>query len=276
MKSLEGRAAIVTGGAQGIGGATARRLAEAGVSVLIADFDVDAAAENVERIRSAGGQAEAIETDVSRPEDVRSMVERAVSLWERLDILVNNAWGRRGSDGSALTLTEEAWDYGVNTMVKAHFLGAKHAVPHMRAGGWGRIVNIASVHGFMNAPNKLSYQSCKAAVIALSRQMACDFGPMGITVNSICPGHIVTERMQQRWDANPTYLRFFEEQYPVRRVGTPDDIAHSVRFLCTDEASFITGHTMVIDGGLTIQLQEDMSIHMAQFYRDHPETELPE
>jgi NAD(P)-dependent dehydrogenase (short-subunit alcohol dehydrogenase family) len=105
--------------------------------------------------------------------------------------------------------------------------------------------------------------------------MAIDFGPMGIRVNAICPGHIVTERMQTVWDKNPTTFKMIEAQYPVRRAGTPDDIANAVHFLCTDEASFITGHALVVDGGLTIQLQENFGNHMARFYRDNPDTVLP-
>jgi NAD(P)-dependent dehydrogenase (short-subunit alcohol dehydrogenase family) len=260
----------------GIGGATARRLAAEGAHVLIADYNEEAAQANAERIRSAGGSADAIQTDVSRRDHIEAMVERAVERWGRLDILMNNAWGRKEPDRSALELTEEAWDYAMTVMTKAIFRAVKVAVPHMQRTGGGSIVNIASVHGLLMAPGKLSYEAGKSAVIGITRQMACDFGPMGIRVNAICPGHIVNERGQERWRQNPTYLRFFEEQYPVRRVGTPDDIAHAVRFLCSDEATFITGHALVVDGGLTIQLQEDMSVRLAQFYRDHPETQLPE
>lgn len=276
MKTLAEQVAIVTGGARGIGGASARKLAEHGAKVLIADYSPDAAEENATRIRDAGGVADVIETDVSRRDHIEAMVERAVSLWGRLDILVNNAWGSKERDTNAVDLPESAWDYGIDTMVKAHFLGVKYAVPHMQKGGRGSIVNISSVQGFMMSPEHLTYQTGKSAVIGLTRQMACDFGPMNIRVNAICPGHIVTERVQPKWDANPDLFRFFEEQYPLRRVGATDDIANAVRFLCSDEAAFITGHTLVVDGGLTIQLQEALSVRMAQYYRDHPEINLPE
>ncbi|NJN81042.1 MAG: SDR family oxidoreductase [Caldilineaceae bacterium] len=275
MKSFQDSVAIVTGGANGIGGGTARRLAREGVRVLIADYLLDAAQANAERICTAGGIAEAIQTDVSRPEQIEAMVARAVELWGGVQILVNNAWGRKEPDGSALTVTESSWDYGFDVMVKAHFLAAKYAIPHMQKAGWGSIVNIASVHGILMAPNALVYDTAKAAVIGLTRQMAVDFGPIGVRVNAICPGHIVTERSQPRWNENPSLLEFFKQQYPVRRVGTPDDIANAVRFLCSDEASFITGHTLVVDGGMTIQLQENLTVNLARFYRDHPETELP-
>lgn len=190
-------------------------------------------------------------------------------------MLVNNAWNRKESDGSALTLTESAFDYAMTTMVKALFWSAKHAVPHMQAAGGGSIVNLSSVHGLLGAPQKLAYDTAKAAVIGATRQMAVDFGPLGVRVNAVCPGHILTERQRVRWKENSSMLRLMEAQYPLRRVGSPDDVAHAIRFLCSDEAAFITGHTLVVDGGLTVQLQEEYGIHMARYLREHPDTELP-
>lgn len=275
MSGFAGRAAIVTGGAAGIGGATARRLAQDGASVLVADIDLPAAQANAAAIRAAGGIAEAFAADVGSHDDIAAMVSRAVELWGRLDILVNNAYSPTdGADGDALTVSEQAWDSGMATLVKAHFLAAKYAVPHMQANG-GSIVNISSVHGLLMAPRKLIYEAGKSAVIGITKQMAIDFGPLGIRVNAICPGHIVTEKQRERWDANPSGLRYFEDQYPVRRTGTPDDIANAVAFLCSDDASFITGHALVVDGGLTIQLQEDFSVRQVNYIRQHPETQIP-
>ena len=148
----------------------------------------------------------------------------------------------------------------------------------MRDGlGGGTIVNLSSVHGLLVAPGRLVYEVGKAAVIAATRQMACEFGPIGVRVNAVCPGHIVTERMQARkWDANPEGLRFFDEQYPLRRTGVPMDIANAIAFLSSDDASFITGQAIVVDGGLTIQLQEDLSVRLAQWSRDHAEIDIPQ
>ena len=271
-----GKAAIVTGGAMGIGGATARRLAADGASVLVADINLPAAQANADAIRAAGGVAEPFAADVGKAADIAAMVGRAAELWGRVDILVNNAYSPTDeADGDALSVSAEAWDAGMATLVKAHFLAAKYAVPHMRESGGGGIVNISSVHGLLMAPRKLIYEAGKSAVIGVTKQMAIDFGPDGIRVNAICPGHIVTERQRENWDKNPSGLRYFEDQYPVRRVGTPDDIANAVAFLCSDEASFITGHALVVDGGLTIQLQEDFSARQARYLREHPETRLP-
>ena len=275
---LEGQVAIVTGGAQGIGGATARRLAEEGASVLIADVDQQTAERNARTIREAGGTAATIHADVGQHADVRAMIDGAVQRWGKLNILVNNAYNPIGHDdgGSAVELSEEAWDRGLAILNKSMFLGAKYAVPAMQRSGGGSIVNLSSVHGLLQAPNSLLYEAGKSAVIGMTRQMALDFGPLGIRVNAICPGHIVTERIQaSMWQNNPEGLRFFEEQYPVRRCGRPADIANAIAFLCSDDASFITGHALVVDGGLSIQLQENFGIHLAHYIKEHPDTPLP-
>ncbi len=276
MQRLAGQVAIVTGGATGIGGATARRLAAEGASVLIADVDIDTARQNAARIQKDGGKAEALLTDVSRRADIEAMVQRAVALWGRLDILVNNAFKtEQAFGGSALDVSEEAWDDGMSVLVKAHFLGAKYAVPEMKKTGKGSIVNMSSVHGLLAAEKIVVYDTGKAAVIGLTRQMACDFGPDNIRVNAVCPGHIVTERIQERvWDKLPGGIKLFDDQYPLRHCGKPEDIANAVAFLCSDDAAFITGHALVVDGGLSIQLQENLGMRQARYAREHPDVPL--
>jgi NAD(P)-dependent dehydrogenase (short-subunit alcohol dehydrogenase family) len=275
MASLDGRVAIVTGGALGIGGATVRRLAADGARVLIVDVDGDAAGANAVRVTDFGGEATVLAIDVGQPGAAERIVATAVERWGRLDILVNNAWRAREPDRGVLDLSETAFDDALNVMVRAPFLATKLAAPHMAAAGGGSIVNIASVHGLLAAPGRLAYDTAKAALIQMTRQVALDLGPLGIRVNAICPGHIVTERAAARWERSPAYLEFFKQQYPLRRVGTPEEIASAVAFLCSGEASFITGHALVVDGGLSVQLQEDLSVRLAQWYRDHPETPLP-
>ena len=272
--TLTDKIAIVTGGAVGIGGAIARRLAADGAKVLITDIMEEKAAENVARIQGNGGTASAYEVDISQAEQIRPMIERAVELWGGLHIVVNNAWGTLEPDGTALTLTETAFDRALSASQKAVFLSSKYGVPHIQASGGGSIVNISSVHGQLVAPSSLAYEMTKAAIIAMSRQMALDFGPIGVRVNCICPGHIVTERQAERWESNPSLLRFFDQHYPLRHTGVPDDIANAVRFLCSDEAGFITGHTLVVDGGMTIQLQENLVLNTARYFRDNPEIDL--
>lgn len=295
---LEDRGAIVTGGALGIGGGTARRLAADGAKVLIVDVVEDAAEANAKRIRDAGGTAIAMSGDVSQESVAKSMVERAVNEFGRLDILVQNAYGG-GADrnGSAVEVKPEAWRSGMDLLVTALYLGAKYGIPAMEesgsapgfdAGAWsgaglrhgsapkmnvGRIVNLSSVHGLLQAPRSLIYEAGKAAVIGLTRQMAVDFGPLGITVNAIAPGHIVTERGEATWGevGNEPGFKLFELQYPVRRTGIPDDIAAGIAFLCTDDASFITGVVLPIDGGLSIQLQENIVMDTKDFIVENPD-----
>ena len=279
MGRFEGQIAIITGGALGIGGATARKLASEGASVFIADIDDTAAATNVNTIQQAGGTAVASHVDVSQSADIARMVNEAVDQYGRLDILVQNAFavmaGESQIHGSALTVEEESWDYGIDILLKALYLGPKNAIPHMRASGGGNIINLASVHSFLQEPGMLVYEAAKAGVVGMTRQMATEFGPDGIRVNAIAPGHIVGEGLAKMWEANPSGHEFFANQYPVRRTGVPDDIANGIAFLCSDEASFITGHTLAIDGGLTVQLQEKFGARQGRYIQENPNTEIP-
>jgi NAD(P)-dependent dehydrogenase (short-subunit alcohol dehydrogenase family) len=273
---LSDRVAIVTGGALGIGGATARRLAAEGAKVLVVDVDAAAAAKNVATITGSGGVAEALQADVGTEQGVKAMIDQAVNKWGKLDIVVNNAYaGVGGPKVDAVRVTEEAWDRSMDIGLKAMFRAAKYAVPHMRQAGGGSMVNLSSVHGLLAAPGSLVYETLKAGVIGLTRQLAVEYGPDGIRVNAICPGHIVTERIEEMWRDHQDALRFFVEQYPIRRTGKPVDIANAIVFLCSDEASFITGHALVVDGGLSIQLQEDLGVRLARYAQEHPLSWLP-
>ncbi len=276
---FDGQVAIVTGGALGIGGATARRLASEGARVLIADINDQAAVDNQNRIQASGGTAAVIHTDVSVSADIARMVDDAVQRWGRVDILIQNAFSVVGGEsrihGTAESVEEADWDWGMSVLTKALYLGAKHAVPHMRKGGGGSIINLASVHSFLQEQEMLVYEAGKAAVVGMTRQMANDFGPDNIRVNAIGPVHIVSEGLAEMWKANPEGLEFFANQYPLRRTGTPDDIAGAVAFLCSSDASFITGHTLMVDGGLTVQLQEKFGLRQANYARQNPRTKLP-
>ncbi|MCZ6539794.1 MAG: SDR family oxidoreductase [Chloroflexi bacterium] len=280
MSRFEGQVAIITGGALGIGGATARKLASEGASIFIADFDDAAAAANVGRIEQAGGTASASHIDVSQSADIARMVNEAVDRYGRVDILIQNAFGVVAGEsrihGSAITVEEDDWDYGLDVLLKALYLGAKHVIPHMKAAGGGNIINLASVHSLLQEPGMLVYEAAKAGVVGMTRQMATEFGPDGIRVNAIAPGHIVSEGLARKWEENPDGLAFYAEQYPVRRTGIPDDIANGIAFLCSDDASFITGHTLAIDGGLTVQLQETFGLRQAKYAREHPDSRLPD
>ncbi len=298
MGRFDDRSAIVTGGALGIGGGCARRIAADGGSVLIVDINEEAGANTVNEIRSTGGKAEFMAGNVSEESVAKEMIEKAVSSFGRLDLLVQNAYGG-GPDtaGSAVEVKPEAWHTGMDLLVGALYLGAKYGVPAMEESGtdpnfesapWegagrrhgegpkqnvGRIVNMASVHGLHQAPRSLIYNAGKAAVIGLTKQMAIDFGPLGITVNAIAPGHIVTERGNANWNevGNDAGFRLFELHYPVRRTGVPEDIANAVGFFCSNEASVITGHVLAVDGGMTIQLQENLVMDSKDYIVENPD-----
>ena len=275
---LGGKVAIVTGGGTGIGGGTVLRLAEEGAKVLIADIQEELANERAGMVREKGGTAEVVRADVSKEEEIRAMVDEAVKRFGRLDIVVNNAYAPAsgGGGGTAEKVSSEGWDAAMGILVKSMYLSAKYAVPEMRKAGGGAIVNISSVHGLLQAPGAMLYEVGKGAVISLTRQLAVEYGKDGIRVNAICPGHIVTERIAERtWKENPSGLAFFAAQYPVRRTGKPVDIANGVVFLASDDASFITGHALAIDGGLTLQLQENFAVDMVKYAREHPDLKLP-
>lgn len=258
---------IVTGGALGIGGGISRKFAEKGSKIIIADIDLESAKKNSEKIINMGGECEVIETDISKSKDIENMVTFALNKYGRIDNLIQNAFSTGNNTsfgGSALEVEEANWDQGIAMLQKAIYLGAKYAGEELIKNN-GNIVNISSVHGLLMSKGALIYEAGKSAVIGMTKQMACDFGPLGVRVNAICPGHIVTEKMELRWKEIPSGLKFFEEQYPVRRTGVPEDIANGVAFLCSDDASFITGHSLVIDGGLSIQLQEDFGVDQAKF-----------
>ena len=296
MGKFDKRTAIVTGGARGIGGGTARKLAEGGAHVIIIYIDESSAIKNVNNIKSSGGTADYIIGDVSEENTIKEMIEFTLQKTGRLDMLVQNAYGGGAhSFGSAVEISSEAWDRGLSLLAKSLYLGAKYAVPVMEESGsiskedieWsgaglrhgeppkqnvGRIINISSVHGLLQAPRALIYEAGKSAVIGITRQMAIDFGPLGITVNAIAPGHVVTESGEAMWreQGNEAGFKLFELQYPVRRTGVPADIANAISFLCSDEASFITGVVLPVDGGLSIQLPEEAIMYVKDFIVDNP------
>jgi NAD(P)-dependent dehydrogenase (short-subunit alcohol dehydrogenase family) len=186
-----------------------------------------------------------------------------------VSILVNNAASYR--HGTAVDIPMEDWELARRTIYDAAFLGARFAIPSMERAGQGSIITISSVHGLFAARNSVAYEAAKGAVITLTKQLAVDYGPRGIRANCICPGLIVTEMFRERIESDQRRARREAEIYPLRRYGHPDDIAQAVVFLAGDESSFITGHTLVVDGGLTVQLHDDLASRMMAYVDAEPE-----
>jgi 3-oxoacyl-[acyl-carrier protein] reductase len=244
--SLEGRVAIVTGGGGGLGEGICGTLAAAGAAVAAVDVAREEAERVAEQVSSNGGRCIAVEADVSDRRSAHTMVEKVVGEFGGVDILVNNAaiyplrpWTE---------IEEEEWDRVLAVNLKGYFLCARAAFPHMRDRGHGRIINVASITFFIGWSGFLDYVSSKGAVIGFTRTLAREVGPDGITVNAISPGAFPTAAERVHPDQEALNRQILEAQC-LKRRGTPEDVGNLVAFLASDAASFITGQTIIIDGG---------------------------
>jgi NAD(P)-dependent dehydrogenase (short-subunit alcohol dehydrogenase family) len=260
---LAGKVAVVTGAAQGIGRGIAHRFAEEGARVVVADVQQEKGEQTVAELEAKGAEAVFVATDVTAAEQIRATIDGAAERFGRLDVLVNNAYWNKG--GTALELDLADWNRAMSAMVTSHFLGAKYAVPHMERAGGGSLISISSVHGLLAAANSVVYETAKGALILLVKQMAVDFGPLNVRVNAICPGLIVHEGQNTAWQQDAFQVGRRQMDYPLRRWGTPRDIANAALYLASDEASFVTGHALVVDGGMTVQLQDSHSERVLEF-----------
>ncbi|HEX77092.1 MAG TPA: 3-oxoacyl-[acyl-carrier-protein] reductase [Dehalococcoidia bacterium] len=242
---LESRVAIVTGSARGIGQAIATKLAEHGATTIINDLDGGGAEQTAAQIRARGGQATAIVADISQADEAKRLVDETMASYGRLDILVNNAGITR--DSFLLRMSEEDWDRVLNTNLKGAFLCSRAAVRPMMKQGWGRIINISSVAGVMGNAGQANYAAAKAGLLGLTKTVAREFASRGITVNAIAPGFIDTEMTRPLSEAvKQEFLRLI----PVGYAGSPEDVAQAVLFLASEEARYITGQVLHVDGGM--------------------------
>lgn len=244
---LEGKVAIVTGAASGIGAASAHRFATEGAAVVVADLREAKAAEVARAINDEGGHAVVVAVDVADDASVAAMVSSTVRELGGLDVLFNNAGTLR--PGTAVELSVEDWDFVMGVNVRSVFLGAKHAVPVMEARGGGSIINTASVSGLHGDGGAVAYAASKAAVINLTRALSTDHAAAGIRVNAICPGTIETPPVQ-RMMAHPGVRELNENTNSLRRLGRPEEIAAAAVWLASDQSSFVTGEAVTVDGGL--------------------------
>jgi len=250
---LKDKVAIITGGAKGIGRATCLLFAREGCRVLVADIDGPGAVMVAKEITDAGGVADSITTDVADEEQAKNMVSRAVKLWQQIDILVNNAVSfrhRRVEDA-----TREDWDKVLSVGVMGTSFCSKYAVAVMKKQGYGSIVNVGSINAIVAMPDWMTYNATKAAIVNMSRSMALDLGPFQIRVNCVCPGitrtpaleAAVAELKMSVEDAE----KVFAPRCIIKRFARAEEIAPAILFVASDEASYMTGATVMVDGGFT-------------------------
>ncbi len=253
---FHGKVAIVTGAASGIGRATALAFAREGARVACADINAEGAEDTARAIGAEGGQAIAIRADVASEADVRAMVSETVRRWDALDILFNNAGVGLGAPVTSMTLAQ--WQRVLDVNLTGVFLGCKYAIPEMLRRGGGVIVNTASDAGLRGSPYLSAYCASKAGVVLLTKSLAVEWAAQGIRINCVCPGLVRTpivepylRQMQELTGAAPseTWERL-ARSHPIGRVGEPEDIARAVLFLASEEAAFITGVALPVDGGM--------------------------
>lgn len=255
MTRIDGKTAIVTGAANGIGRAVARALAGAGANVVVCDVLADDGERTVTEINAAGGTAAFVRADVSDSGAAEELIAKAVERFGGLDILVNNA----GIGGGIVRLHEidpADFDRVININLRGTFLCSKYAIPHFLAQHDGRIVNMASTYGLIGAPGAPAYCASKGAIINLTRQLAVDYGPDGIRINAICPGYIDTQlgrrgpRLSREEFASATRIRErAARMQPLGRQGQPSEVGEVALFLASDASSFMTGSIVTVDGG---------------------------
>ena len=249
--SFAGKVVLVTGAASGIGRATALAFAREGAGVMLADVSEQRNQETARMIEDLGGRALAVRCDVTRAEDVKAALDKAVETFGRLDFAFNNA-GVEQPLMPAADLTEEEWDRIVDIDLRGVFLCMKHEIPLMLKQGGGAIVNTSSGAGIKGFAGQAAYCAAKFGIVGLSKAAALDYAKSNIRVNVVCPGIIETPMMDRFSGGTPEGRERVIAQEPVGRMGRPEEIAAAVLWLCSDATAFVVGHALVVDGGQTV------------------------
>ena len=251
MRSLEGKVAIVTGAAMGIGRAAALIFAREGASVVVADIDEDQGAQTVELVQASGAQAGFVRTDVSVAADVAAMVQYAVDTYGGVDCAHNNA-GIAAPMAPLADYPDDGWDRTIAVMLTGVYLCMKAEIPRMLERGGGAIVNTASGVGLVGYPGQAAYTASKHGVIGLTKVAALDYGAKGIRVNAVCPGTASTPMVDQAIEHDPAIDEYLEQLHPIGRIGEASEIAEAAVWLCSPAASFVLGAALPVDGGYVV------------------------
>jgi NAD(P)-dependent dehydrogenase (short-subunit alcohol dehydrogenase family) len=249
---LEGKVALVTGGASGIGRAAARVFAREGAAVALADVNVEGGERAAREVEEGGGRARFLRADVSSAAEVEALVQGTVAAFGGLDCAFNNA-GVEGAAGPIAESTEENWDRVVEINLKGVWLCMKHEVARMLRQGGGAIVNTSSIMGLVACRDNPAYAATKHGVVGLTRSAALDYARSGIRVNAVCPGYVRTPMLERLFEELPDLEEPVIARHPLGRLAAPEEIAEAVAWLCSDRASFVTGHIMPVDGGYVAQ-----------------------
>ncbi|MEM7537335.1 MAG: glucose 1-dehydrogenase [Chloroflexota bacterium] len=256
IKSYHNKVALVTGGGSGIGRATAVMFAREGAKVVVADQNVAGCEETVQLVRAMGGEATPVKVDVREATEVEAMVQIAVDTYGRLDCAFNSAGIAAVAIDHVAECDEDDWMRVIDINLKGVFLSMKYELQQMTKQGSGAIVNVASIYGLVAEGNKTygvsAYAASKHGVVGLTKAAALEYAKSGIRINTVCPGHTETPLIQGILD-NPEKLEWMTSRYPMGRLGKPAEIAEAVVWLCSDAASFVTGHMMSVDGGYVTQ-----------------------
>ena len=252
MKSFHNKVGLITGGSSGIGRATALAFAREGAKVIVASRREDESQETVRLVKEAGSEGLFVKTDVSKEADVKTMVEKTIKVYGRLDFAFNNA-GIEQIPTPLAEQTEETFNQITNINVKGVWLSMKYEIPQMLKNGGGAIVNMSSVAGLIGFPGIPLYVASKHAVLGLTRSAALEYAKSGIRINAVCPGAIETDMFERFVKDNEQVRSQVMAMHPIGRSGKPEEIANAVVWLCSDRASFITGQSLALDGGFTAQ-----------------------
>jgi len=250
MKDFTNKVSLVTGGASGIGRATALAFARDGAKVLVSDIAEAGGQETVQMIREASGEATFVQADVTQWDKVTALIEATIDTYQQLDFALNSA-GVQGVRARTADYPEDEWQHVIDVNLNSVWYCMKFELDQMMKQGHGVIINLASVAGVVGFPLHSAYSASKHAVVGLTKSAALEYIRKGIRINAVCPGFTDTPMVQHAREEDPEYTQRLIDRVPARRLGTPEEVAAAILYLCSDQAGFVTGHTLVMDGGVT-------------------------